>query len=95
MGEIMSRPFAQDEKLRGIIPGAWKRIMKQLYRWSPSERNVLKANLNEVEILRDVIDFIGDELGVNEVNIYLAGDGEDIGGKAKFAFPSEPGIAYL
>ena len=95
MGEIMSRPFAQDEELRGIIPGAWKRIMKQLYRWSPSERNVLKANLNEVEILRDVIDFIGDELGVNEVNIYLAGDGEDIGGKAKFAFPSEPGIAYL
>ena len=56
---------------------------------------MLKANLNEVEILRDVIDFIGDELGVNEVNIYLAGDGEDIGGKAKFAFPSEPGIAYL
>ena len=95
MGEIMSRPFAQDQELRGIIPGAWKRIMKQLYRWSPSERNVLKANLNEVEILRDVIDFIGDELGVNEVNIYLAGDGEDIGGKAKFAFPSEPGIAYL
>jgi len=42
-----------------------------------------------------VIDFIGAELGVDDVNIYLSGDGEDVGGKAKFAFPCEPGIAYL
>ena len=95
MGEIMSMPFSQNEDIRGLIPGAWKRIMKQLYRWSPAERNVLKANLNEVEILQDVIDFVGAELGVNEVNIYLSGEGDDVGGKAKFAFPGEPGIAYL
>ncbi|MDP7312456.1 MAG: hypothetical protein QF831_03360, partial [Candidatus Thalassarchaeaceae archaeon] len=73
----------------------WKRIMKQLYRWSPAERSVLKANLDEIEILRDTADFISTELGVREVNIYLAGGGEDVGGKAKFAYPSEPGIAYL
>jgi leucyl-tRNA synthetase len=95
MGEIMSRPFAQDADIRGLVPGAWKRIMKQLYRWSPAERNVLKENLNEIEILLDATDFIRTELGVENVNIYAVGDGEDIGGKAKFAFPSEPGIAYL
>jgi leucyl-tRNA synthetase len=95
MGEIMSRPFAQDGEIRGLVPGAWKRIMKQLYRWSPAERSVLKANLNEIEILQDADDFIRTELGVEEVNIYLAGEGEDVGGKARFAFPSEPGIAYL
>lgn len=95
MGEIMSRPFAQDADIRGLVPGAWKRIMKQLYRWSPAERNVLKENLNEIEILLDATDFIRTELGIENVNIYAVGDGEDIGGKAKFAFPSEPGIAYL
>jgi len=95
MGEIMSRPFTQDGEVRGQVPGAWKRIMKQLYKWSPTERSVLKSNLDEVKILTDAKSFLSAELGVAEVNICLAGEGEDVGGKAKFAYPSEPGIAYL
>jgi leucyl-tRNA synthetase len=95
MGEIMSRPFAQVGEVRGQVPGAWKRVMKQLYKWSPTERNVLKSNLDEVKILIDAKSFLSAELSVAEVNIYLAGEGEDVGGKAKFAYPSEPGIAYL
>jgi hypothetical protein len=95
MGEIMSRPFTQVGEVRGQVPAAWKRIMKQLYKWSPTERNVLKSNLDEVKILTDAKSFLSAELRVAEVNIYLAGEGEDVGGKAKFAYPSEPGIAYL
>jgi leucyl-tRNA synthetase len=95
MGEIMSRPFTQVGDVRGQVPGAWKRIMKQLYKWSPTERNVLKVNLDEVTILNESKEFISNELNIQHVNIYLAGDGEDIGGKARFAYPSEPGIAYL
>ncbi len=95
MGEIMSRPFAQVGEVRGLVPGAWKRIMKQLYKWSPTERNVLKVNLDEVTILNESKEFISNELSIQEVNIYLVGDGEDVGGKARFAYPSEPGIAYL
>jgi leucyl-tRNA synthetase len=95
MGEIMSRPFAQVGDVRGQVPGAWKRIMKQMYKWSPTEREVLKKNLDEVEILKGATDFLINELGVNELHIYIAGEGEDVGGKAKFSFPAEPGIAYL
>ena len=95
MGEIMSRPFTQVGEVRGQVPGAWKRIMKQLYKWSPTERNVLKVNLDEVTILNESKEFISNELSIQEVNIYLVGDGEDVGGKARFAYPSEPGIAYL
>ena len=95
MKEIMSRPFSQDEEIRPLIPSAWKRIMKQMYKWSPSEKDVIKAGLDEVEILTSASDFLANELGINEISIYLVGNGEDIGGKAKFAFPSEPGIAYI
>jgi len=28
------------------------------------------------------------------VQVWTAGEGDDIGGKARFAFPLEPGIAY-
>ena len=69
--------------------------MKQLSKWSPTERNVLKVNLDEVTILNESKEFISNELSIQEVNIYLVGDGEDVGGKARFAYPSEPGIAYL
>ena len=95
MKEIMSRPFSQDEEIRPLIPSAWKRIMKQMYKWSPSEKDVIKAGLDEVEILTSASDFLANELGINEISIYLVGNGEDVGGKAKFAFPSEPGIAYI
>ena len=40
-------------------------------------------------------EFIAQALGVTSVEAYHAGEGEDVAGKAKFAFPLEPGIAFL
>ena len=91
---IMTREFAHDAVIRKQIPAAWKRVMKQLYRWSPSEQEILNASLDEVEIIQGAADFIQRELGVDELRVQVAGEGEDVGGKARFAFPSEPGIAY-
>lgn len=92
---IMTRPFAHDAEIRKQVPAAWKRVLKQLYRWSPDEKAVLRAALDEVEIIQSAADFIRGELGVEELRVQVAGEGEDVGGKARFAFPSEPGIAYL
>ena len=95
MGEMMSQPFAQSDGIKPLVAGAWKRVMKQLFRWSPTYRAVLMANLDEVAVLISAKDFIAAELGIENVQVHQAGDGVDVGGKAKFAFPSEPGIAYL
>ncbi len=92
---IMTREFAHDPEIRKMIPPAWKRVMKQLYKWSPEERSVLKASLDETAIIEEASTFIKEELRVSSLSVYVAGEGEDIGGKARFAFPSEPGIAYL
>jgi hypothetical protein len=90
----MTREFAHDAEIRKQVPAAWKRVLKQLYRWSPNEKAVLNAALDEVDIIQTSADFIREELGVEELQVHLAGEGEDVGGKARFAFPSEPGIAY-
>ena len=92
---IMTRPFAHDAEVRKQVPAAWKRVLKQLYRWSPGEKAVLRAALDEAEVIAGAADFIREELGVNRLQVHIAGEGEDVGGKARFAFPSEPGIAYL
>lgn len=95
MGEVMRQPFAADAAVKPMVAAVWKRVMKQLFRWSPSHREVLKTALDEVSILTDAADFIAAEIGVETINIHTAGEGEDVGGKARFAFPSEPGIAFL
>ena len=92
---IMTREFAHDAEIRKQIPAAWKRVLKQLYRWSPDEKAVLRAALDEIDIIQEASDFIQRELGVEKLQVQVAGEGEDVGGKARFAFPSEPGIAYL
>ena len=56
---------------------------------------MLRDALDESEIIQSTADVIRDELGVEVLRVQVAGEGEEVGGKASFAFPSEPGIAYL
>ena len=51
--------------------------------------------LDESEVINSAADFIATVLEVNYVVAYPVGEGEDIGGKARFAFPLEPGIAFV
>ena len=44
---------------------------------------------------RDLAESLRQKVSDLEVLVGWAGEGEDVGGKARFAFPSEPGIAYL
>ena len=50
---------------------------------------------SEGEILESGSQFIAASLGIENIEVYEAGTGEDAGGKAKFAQPLEPGIAFL
>jgi len=34
-------------------------------------------------------------LGVDTVEVFIAGEAEDVGGKARISFPLEPGIAFV
>ena len=49
----------------------------------------------EIHILENNRQFIATSLGINQVEVYEAGSGEDVGGKAGFALPLEPGLAFV
>ena len=92
---IMTREFAHDSEVRKQIPGVWKRVQRQLFKWSPDDKGIMRAEVDEVATITAATDFLASELGVDSVQVWTAGEGDDIGGKARFAFPLEPGIAYL
>ena len=51
--------------------------------------------IDEASVINMNSNFIAHALGVSSVKAYPAGEGEDVAGKARFAFPLEPGIAFL
>ena len=51
--------------------------------------------LNEATAINENADFIASVLGVESVISYSVGEGEDVAGKARVAFPLEPGIAFV
>ena len=53
------------------------------------------SGIDESEVINSAGDFIATALRVKSVIAYPVGEGEDIGGKARFAFPLEPGIAFV
>ena len=46
--------------------------------------------IDEASTINMNSEFIAQALGVTSVEAYHAGEGEDVAGKAKFAFPLEP-----
>ena len=67
---------------------------EQLFKWSPDEKGILRAEVDEVATITAATDFLASELGVDSVQVWTAGEGDDVGDKARFALPLEPGIAY-
>ncbi len=63
--------------------------------WTPEETVLIREGADERAILEPRSQFIAATLGIDTIEVYEAGTGEDAGGKAKFAQPLEPGIAFL
>ena len=54
----------------------------------------MSNDFDEVEFLMRNSSFISSALEIENVEVYQAGNGEDVAGKARSSLPLEPGIAW-
>ena len=99
---LKSMAIFENEALRGEIFQTWmaltmgsKKKRGRIHTWAEGEKDLILSGLDESEVINSAADFIATVLEVNSVVAYPVGEGEDIGGKARFAFPLEPGIAFV
>ncbi len=95
LGAIMAEEWAQNPKIRPKIAKAWNRVVTQHHRWSDDERKWIESGLNEQNVIQEAAGFIEKELNLKKVNIWVAGEGEDVGGKGEHAWALQPGIAFI
>jgi hypothetical protein len=99
---IQSLEIFENETLRGEIFQIWmalttgsKKKRGRVHSWSVAERTLISDSLDETAVIEANSAFIAAALGVSSLEVYPAGEGEDVAGKASLAFPLEPGIAFL
>jgi leucyl-tRNA synthetase len=99
---LKSLEIFKNEALRGEIFQTWmtmttgsKKKRGRIHTWSDGERTLISSGLDEAGILAANAGFLATALDVDSVEAYSVGDGEDVAGKARVAFPLEPGIAFL
>ena len=99
---LKSMAIFDNEALRGEIFQTWmaltmgaKKKRGRIHTWAEGEKELVSRGLDESEVINSAAGFIATALGVKSVIAYPVGEGEDIGGKARFAFPLEPGIAFV
>ena len=92
--------FAKDE-LRAELFQTWnnltmgsKKKRGRVFTWSDNDKKLIISSLNESEFLRSNEEFLLKELDLKSIFIYAVGEGEDVAGKAKVAFPLDPGISF-
>jgi leucyl-tRNA synthetase len=99
---VKSLEIFNEESTRGEVFHTWnsitvggKKTRGKIYTWSDGSRYLLSQGIDELGIISANSDFIASALGVENVEAYRVGEGEDVGGKARISFPLEPGIAFL
>tara|TARA_B100000029_G_scaffold265654_3_gene261779 strand:- start:8002 stop:10896 length:2895 start_codon:yes stop_codon:yes gene_type:complete len=99
---VKSLEIFRDDSIKGAVFQTWssitsgsKRSRGKVHVWSEGEKDLISNRINESEVINNNSDFIAEALGVESIEAYMVGEGEDIGGKAKISFPLEPGIAFL
>ena len=101
-GHVKSLEIFNEESTRGEIFQTWnsitvggKKTRGKIYTWSDGSRYLLSEGIDELGLISANSDFIASALGVEKVEAYRVGEGDDVGEKARMAFPLEPGIAFL
>ena len=99
---VKSLEIFNEESIRGEVFRTWnsiavggKKTRGKIYTWSERSRYLLSEGIDELGIISANSDFIASALGVEDVEAYRVGEGEDVGEKARISFPLEPGIAFL
>jgi hypothetical protein len=99
---VKSLEAFKDESTRGEVFQIWnsitmggKKTRGRIHTWLEGERTLISERIDEVEIIKQNSDFIASSLEVESVEVYTAGEAEDVGGKARISFPLAPGIAFV
>ena len=78
---------------RAIVVGQKKR-RGRIHTWGEQEITLVSNDFDEVQFITGNADFISEALEIENVEVYQAGNGEDVAGKARSSLPLEPGIAW-
>ena len=98
---VQSLPIFKEDSLKGEVMKTWmnltvgnKKKRGKVFTWSESEKNLI-SKIDEKQFLSENSKFICTVLKLDSVEVYRAGEGADVAGKASSAFPLEPGISFL
>ena len=98
---LKSLPIFENEELRAEVFQTWnnlttgsKKKRGKVFTWSQNDKELINSKLKESTFLLSNKEFLLQELDLQNIFIYTVGDGEDVAGKAKVAFPLEPGISF-
>ena len=99
---IQQHAMFADESKRGEIMQYWraltigsKKTRGRVFTLRDSEKALIRSKHDETASIKSAISFIADAINIESIEVYVAGDGEDISGKARFATPLQPGLAFL
>jgi leucyl-tRNA synthetase len=98
---LQTQQCFQDEALKGDVMQFWRAIVVgqkkrrgKIHTWGEQEISMVSSGFDEVQFISENASFIAAALGIESVEVYRAGDGEDVAGKARSSLPLEPGIAW-
>jgi len=99
---LKSLPIFENQQLRGEIFQMWmaltagsKKKRGRILTWTPPQKSVILSGFVEADFITINSQFIADTIGVESIIAYPVGEGKDVAGKARVAFPLEPGIAFI
>ena len=98
---LQTQQCFQDESMKGDVMQFWRALVVgqkkrrgRSYTWGEQEKALVSSEYDEIEFISKNAAFIAAALGVENVEVYRAGEGEDVAGKARTSLPLEPGIAW-
>ena len=98
---LQTQQCFQDESMKGDVMQYWRAIVVgqkkrrgRIYTWGEQEKALVSSEYDEIEFISQNKAFIAAALGIQYVEVYRAGEGEDVAGKARTSLPLEPGIAW-
>ena len=71
-----------------------KKRRGRVHTWGEQEKALVSSKYDEQKFILDNAKFIATALEIENVDVYRAGEGEDVAGKARSSIPLEPGIAW-
>jgi len=102
MDYIKSHTTFTSSENKGQVMQMWSTITRgskkkrgKIQTWTDEEKILVSIPDKEIHILENNRQFIAASLGINQVEVYEAGSGDDVGGKAGFALPLEPGLGFI